>query len=153
MLNEFSIILMPHMPQLHLTWVMENSLKSPSMLPITPDWVQVLPWPCHRALHSHLNIHDLALPCHYRIKQPPLLATTIPEARQPNKAQEHPVNWIQGFSLEIVCQVCKSCKSSLIWCQQYLDFSDSLTLEKYLNQFSRADHQVDYHCWNHYWRT
>jgi len=56
-----------------------------------------------RALHGRINTHNLSLPRNYRLNQPPLLATTSPEARQPSKAQEHSVNWVRGFAPEIVC--------------------------------------------------
>jgi len=44
----------------------------------------------------------MKLPMHYRLNQPPLLATTSPESRQPSKAQEHSVNWVQGFQPEVI---------------------------------------------------
>ena len=58
-----------------------------------------------RALHGRIHVSPglTSLPRGYRLNQPPLLATTSLEARQPSKAQEHSVNWVRGFSPEIVC--------------------------------------------------
>lgn len=60
-----------------------------------------------RALYGRLTApgdinSKMKLPKHYRLNQPPLLATTSPESRQPSKAQEHSVNWVQGFQPEVI---------------------------------------------------
>ena len=57
-----------------------------------------------RALHGRLPAASLAasLPRHYRLAQPPVLATTSPEARQPSKAGDHSVNWVRGLGAEVV---------------------------------------------------
>jgi len=44
----------------------------------------------------------LELPFEYRLNEPPLLATTSPEARQASKAQEYSLNWVAGSTPEIV---------------------------------------------------
>ena len=56
-----------------------------------------------RALYGRLAGSELVLTGPgYRLNQPPLLATTSPEARQPSKAADHSVNWIRGHSPEVV---------------------------------------------------
>jgi len=59
-----------------------------------------------RALYGRLTggggQEALQLPPDYRLNQPPLLATTSPEARQASKAQEYSLNWIAGSPPEVV---------------------------------------------------
>jgi len=64
-----------------------------------------------RALYGRLAGSELLLTGPgYRLNQPPLLATTSPEARQPSKAADHSVNWIRGHSPEVV--ICSSGKTN-----------------------------------------
>eukprot|EP00092_Neocalanus_flemingeri_P022786 GFUD01024706.1.p1 GENE.GFUD01024706.1~~GFUD01024706.1.p1 ORF type:complete len:703 (+),score=193.42 GFUD01024706.1:51-2159(+) len=58
-----------------------------------------------RALHGRVGgVHHpvLELPNNFRLNEPPLLATTSPEARQATKAQEYSLNWVAGCTPEIV---------------------------------------------------
>ena len=66
-----------------------------------------------RALYGRLAGSELLLTGPgYRLNQPPLLATTSPEARQPSKAADHSVNWIRGHSPEVV--ICSSGKTNQV---------------------------------------
>ena len=68
-----------------------------------------------RALYGRLASSELAGELTgpgYRLNQPPLLATTSPEARQPSKAADHSVNWVRGFSPEVVA--CSSGKTNQV---------------------------------------
>jgi len=58
-----------------------------------------------RALYGRVggpHYPTLELPTNYRLNEPPLLATTSPEARQASKAQEYSLNWVAGFTPEVV---------------------------------------------------